>query len=355
MSLAGDEVRGEPPANHGVSELVPLNEPSRVGEARRVAHLAGIRAALGPSELSNLGIIVNEITSNAVRHATGGVLILRTLVRGRATGVELLCIDRGPGIPSITESMRDGYSTAGSMGTGLGAASRIASAFDIHTTMGSGTVVLARIWNGTDKAVPVPHVASICLPVPGERECGDSWNFATAGGRSVMFVVDGLGHGPSAAEAARDAVRLFHGNSARQPSEILDRVHRGLKSTRGAAAAVSEIDLGKRSIRHAGVGNISAWVMAEGSVRAMVSHNGILGHQIHRLQEFTYPLPADGIVVLHSDGLSSKWKADAYPGLLRRDVALVAAVIYRDSVRGRDDSTILVHRPVFAEERNAIQ
>jgi anti-sigma regulatory factor (Ser/Thr protein kinase) len=355
VSLAGDEVAEGVPANHGVSELVPLNEPSRVGEARRVANLAGMRAALGSSELSNLGIIVNEITSNAVRHASGGFLIVRTLVQGRFNGVELLCIDRGPGISSISESMRDGYSTAGSMGTGLGAASRIASSFDMHTTMGAGTVVLARMWNAAGKPVAAPQFASICLPVPGERECGDGWGFANTGSRSVMFAVDGLGHGPSAAEASRNAVKLFRGNSTRTPSEILDRVHRGLTSTRGAAAAVSEIDLGRRTIQHAGIGNIAAWVMSEGSMRAMVSHNGILGHQIHRIQEFHYPLPADAIVVLQSDGLSNKWKPDPYPGLLRRDVALVAGVIYRDSARGRDDSTVLVYRPVFAEERNAIQ
>jgi hypothetical protein len=253
--------------------------------------------------------------------------------------------------------MRDGFSTAGSMGTGLGAARRIASMFEIHSAAGSGTVVLARVWNAGGGKQPTPTVsfAAICLPHPGDRECGDGWGVASAGGRSVLFAVDGLGHGPSAAEAARNAVRLFYASSGRVPAEILDRVDRGLKSTRGAAAAVSEVDLGKRVIRHAGIGNIAGWVMNDSTMRAMVSHNGILGHQVRRIQEFDYPLPPDGIVVLHSDGLSSKWKPDGYPGLLRRDVAIVAGVIYRDSVRDRDDSSILVYRPVSAEADHAIQ
>ena len=139
------------------------------------------------------------------------------------------------------------------------------------------------------------------------------------------------------------------------PGDILDRVHRGLRSTRGAAAAVSEIDLGTRTIRHAGIGNIAAWIMSDTSMRAMVSHNGILGHQVLRIQEFDYPLPPDGLVVLHSDGLSSKWKPDPYPGLFRRDVAIIAGVIYRDSVRGRDDSSILVCRPGATGTKHAIQ
>lgn len=322
-----------------------------------MANLAGIRAALDPSELSNLGIIVNEVASNAVRHATGGFLIVRRLVSGSRTGVEILCLDRGPGMAKVSDSMRDGHSTAGSMGTGLGAASRIASTFDIHSVVGVGTVVLARVWNGGGArlAAPVVQLASICLPYPGERDCGDGWGFANSGSRSVLFSVDGLGHGPSAAEASRSAVKLFQSSAAHPPGDILDRVHHGLKSTRGAAGAVSEVNLGTRTVRHAGIGNIAGWLVTEGAMRAMVSHNGILGHQVRRIQEFEYPLLDGALVVLHSDGLSSKWKLDGYPGLLRRDVAIIAGVIYRDSVRDRDDSSILVYRPVFAEAKHAIQ
>ena len=320
-----------------------------------MANLAGVRGNFGPSELSNLGIIVNEITSNAVRHATGGYLLVRNVASESRAGVELLCIDQGPGIANVSARMRDGFSTAGSMGTGLGAAGRIASTFDVYSMLGNGTVVLAGEWCGGGKTIPVPSFATICVRYPGERECGDSWGFTNSGSRSVLFAVDGLGHGPSAAEAARSAVTVFQANASRPPADILDRVHRGLKSTRGAAAAVSEIDLSKRTIRHAGIGNIAGWVMSDSSMRAMVSHNGILGHQIHRIQEFEYPLPADGVVVLHSDGLSSRWKPDPYPGLLRRDAAIIAGVIYRDSVRGRDDSSILVYRPAFAEPRHASQ
>jgi serine phosphatase RsbU (regulator of sigma subunit) len=175
-----------------------------------------------------------------------------------------------------------------------------------------------------------------------------------AGSRAVMFAVDGLGHGRSAAEAAQTAVRLFKASAERRPSEILDRVHRGIKSTRGAAAAVAEIDQARRIVRYAGIGNIAGWVMAEGSLRAVTSHPGILGHSVRKIQEFEYPLPPDGVVVLHSDGLTNRWKPDPYPGLLRRDVATVAGVIYRDSVRERDDSLILVFR-VASEAKNAVR
>jgi hypothetical protein len=122
-------------------------------------------------------------------------------------------------------------------------------------------------------------------------------------------------------------------------------VHRGLKATRGAAAAIAEVDLSRRMVKYAGVGNIAGWVVSEDSSRAMVSHSGILGHQVRKIQAFDYPLPPGGCVVMHSDGVSGKWKLGSYPGLLRRDSALLAGALFRDFARDRDDASVVVYRP----------
>jgi hypothetical protein len=74
----------------------------------------------------------------------------------------------------------------------------------------------------------------------------------------------------------------------------------------------------------------------------MVSHNGTVGHQMRRVQEFVYPWPAEALVILHSDGLATQWRL--LPGLAARDPALIAAILYRDFRRGRDDVTVLVAR-----------
>lgn len=328
------------------SVSVPLNDSSRVGEARRVAVAAGLNAGLDPAAISNLGIVVTEIVTNAVRYATGGQAILRVIEAGGRRGIEMICLDRGPGMANVAESMRDGHSTGGTMGTGLGAASRIAEEFAIFSTVEGGTVVMARVWTpGTRGVDEAPRIATICLPFEGESECGDAVTAESVDSRTVLLAVDGLGHGVSAADAAQAAVRIFRANAAQPAGTTLDLIHRGLQSTRGAAAAVADIDLKRGVVRFAGIGNISAWILSETTMRAMVSHNGIVGHQARRIQEFEYPLPAGGTVVMHSDGLTSRWKADRYPGLLRRDPALLAGVLYRDCVRGRDDSSVLVCRP----------
>src|SRR5690606_29642650 len=148
MSLlfAGDS----PPAPDGGSQSVQfrLSDSSRVGEARRVAVAFGGRAGLSGDALSDLGILVTEIAGNAVRYAGGGEILLRPVSRNGGPGGEVLCLDRGPGMANVIECMRDGYSTAGTMGTGLGAARRLAHHFDIHSIPEQGTEIVARIWLG---------------------------------------------------------------------------------------------------------------------------------------------------------------------------------------------------------------
>jgi hypothetical protein len=158
-------------------------------------------------------------------------------------------------------------------------------------------------------------------------------------------VADGLGHGTLAAAAATQAVRLFQQAPHERPAELLDRIHRGLRSTRGAAAAVVQLDGPSRSARFAGIGNIAAAILHHGTSRSLVSFSGIVGHQVRKIQELQYPWPEYATLVMHSDGLHTHWKLDGYPGLMQRDPSLVAAVLYRDFSRERDDVCVLVYRP----------
>ena len=73
-----------------------------------------------------------------------------------------------------------------------------------------------------------------------------------------------------------------------------------------------------------------------------MSHNGTAGHSVRRIDEFTYPWPKDGVLIQYTDGLGTHWDVDRYPGLLGRSPSLIAAVLYRDFNRGRDDVTVLV-------------
>ncbi|HEU4699311.1 MAG TPA: anti-sigma regulatory factor [Gemmatimonadales bacterium] len=338
------------------AKVVRVEDPSQVGEARRVAVALALALGFAEAERSDIAIVVTEAATNLVRHGGGGRVLLQPTPTGPG-GLELLCLDRGPGMANFAECLRDGYSTAGTPGNGLGAIARLAHDFDAYSRPGLGTALLCRFRLGEGEAdarsvpraaVPRSPTGVVSLPIAGETHCGDSWAVARTEAATLVLVVDGLGHGPEAEVAAEEAVRLFHdGVRAGQlaPAPLLDRVHRGLRATRGAAAAIAALRPDDDALRYAGIGNIAAVVAAPGArLRHLVSHSGILGHQARKIDEFAYAWPAGAQLVMHSDGLQTRWQLDDYPALALRDPALVAGVLWRDYSRERDDVTVLVHR-----------
>lgn len=325
--------------------VLAVTESSQVGEARRAAVELVTRLGFHEPERGKVALVVAEAANNLVKHARQGEILLRALDEGGVPGVEVLAIDRGPGMPDVSKCLRDGFSTTASPGTGLGAIVRLSAYSDIFS-LPSGTALLAVLWAGK---APRPtagqlHAAAVSAPNRGETVCGDAWAVEQVPGRAAVLVADGLGHGPLAAAAAQAAVRSFRGNFRLGPVEILQAAHLALRGTRGAAAAVAVLDLTDRTVRYAGVGNIAGSVLSAGTSRSMVSHAGIVGHEARKIQEFAYPFPSGATLVMNSDGLASRWNLDPYPGLGARDPALVAGVLYRDFARGRDDATVLVAR-----------
>ena len=325
---------------------VAVSDASGVSEARRHAAALTRRAGFGEVEAGRVAIVVTEAASNLLKHGSGGEILLQAVSHESVGGLEILALDRGRGIPSVPDALRDGYSTAGSPGTGLGAMKRQADDCDIYSLPGQGTVVLARVWAG-----PVPcsaterlSIGTAWAPHPGEEVSGDGWMVTRRNGRVLILVVDGLGHGLVAAEARAEAVRIFGAGRAEGPVAAVEAIHAGLRSTRGAAVAVSEIDPERGCLRYCGLGNIAAVILSDGQARHLVSHNGTAGHAARKIDEFTYPWPAGATIVLHSDGLATRWTFDGYPGLVRRHPLLAAGVLYRDFRRGNDDTTVVVVR-----------
>jgi hypothetical protein len=159
------------------------------------------------------------------------------------------------------------------------------------------------------------------------------------------MMCDGLGHGPLAASASRAAVRSFHDDRSGGPAEIMARIHTAMRGTRGGAVAVADVDLERRTVRFAGLGNIAGSVVADGRKHGMVSVPGIAGYQVRTIKTFDYPLPEEAIVVLHSDGLTERWSPDDRDRLFSRGPLLIAAALLRDAGVRKDDAGVLVARP----------
>jgi anti-sigma regulatory factor (Ser/Thr protein kinase) len=306
------------------------------------------RLGLADSDAAKLSLAVTEIGTNLVKHAGGGEIILRRIESALWRGIEVLALDRGPGMRDVDECMRDGFSTGGSPGTGLGAIARVADQFDIYTYPGRGTALMARFQAGMAQPADVRtdriEIEAIVIPKSGETIAGDAWASGPVRHGAQILVADGLGHGPLAGAAAGAAVKAFHECLGESPTALIETMHGALRSTRGAAAAVAEIDTERGAVRFAGVGNIASAVMIDDRVHRMVSHNGTLGHELRKVHEFTYPWMRGALLIMHSDGLTTHWDLAAYPGLRLRHPSVIAAVLYRDHSRGRDDVTVLVAR-----------
>ncbi len=329
--------------------LLRVEESSQVGEARRRAASMGRELGLDAVSVEHVSIVVSEMATNLLKHAGGGDLILNALGIDKVPGIEMLALDQGPGIRNIGESLRNGHSTTGSPGSGLGAIQRLSALFDIYSRPGHGTAVLSRIWRRPLPAFEPPHppevwmeVGAVCLPIPTEESCGDAWALHQTRERALIMLADGLGHGQYAAEASAAAVDIFENHPHTGPVEMIERMHAALRSTRGAAVAVTEVLWDRRLVHYAGVGNISGRIFSNDAVRSMVSHNGTVGLEARKIMEFTYPWPENGLLVLNSDGLTSRWDLDDSPGLRGRHPALIAGVLFRDYNRVRDDSLVVV-------------
>lgn len=352
------------------------HDPTLPSAARGAAATLARRVGLDPQRASEVALAVTEAATNLHQHTPDGALLLRVLRAGSEAGVEFLTVDNGPGMADVAAALMDGASTAGTLGIGLGAVARLADRFDIHSLPGKGTVVSAQFWARGRGATPAPvpppahgtTVASgITRPISGETVCGDAWTVrvdpgthhseagdgrhGSARGRItsastspalLVMMCDGLGHGPLAALAGEAAVKAFRQSRATRPEELLGDVHKALRGTRGGAVAIARVEPAVRRLLYCGIGNVSGFLVGPGFRTGLLSAPGIVGHQMRSLRTFEYPLSEDSALVMHSDGLSERWKPQDMPGLLQHAPAVIAGQLLREAAVRRDDAGIVV-------------
>jgi anti-sigma regulatory factor (Ser/Thr protein kinase) len=321
---------------------IHIEGSDQVGEARRRATAAAQSAGLDETAAGRLAIVVTECANNIWKHAGHGEILITP--NPDDNSVEVLALDKGPGMRDVERCFQDGYSTAGSSGTGLGAIRRLSTEQDIYTLPDHGTALLARIRKvGAARRAQSFEIGGVSVPIKGEIVCGDDYAYSEGPNVLTVMVVDGLGHGPLAADCANAAVEAFRESRSEAPPDLMREVHGALRGTRGAAVAIGRIDA-RRELRYSGVGNIAGIVWSDTGARHLLSHPGIVGHDLRNVKEITYTLGQNILVLLYSDGIATHWSFEQHPGLQLRDPTLIAGLIYRDHRRGRDDATVLVAR-----------
>ena len=316
-----------------------VEDPSAAAACRGAAQALASRLDFPEARTDQLTLAVTEAASNLHKHATQGSMLLRIARHDGSPGIEMVTIDAGPGFGDAAAAVRDGHSTSGTLGIGLGAIRRLADFCDLYSVPGHGTALVARFW-------PAPHptavpYAGLVRPITGETECGDVFGAVeTTEGQLTGVLCDGLGHGPLAATAAIEAVTAVLEDPLAEPAVLLERAHRRTVHTRGGAVGV--VQTAGQVARFAGLGNVAAVILADGARRSMVSVPGIAGHQARAIRQFEYNVPPGAAIILHSDGISSRWDPASLPGLNARDPLLVAAALLAQAGSRRDDAGVLV-------------
>lgn len=322
---------------------LPVQDQSQVSETRRRATDLAERQGFGEVDSGRVALVATELATNILKHGKGGEILVGPFGEGPDGGIELIALDKGPGIANFGASLADGYSTAGTAGKGLGAVVRQSHFVDVASWPGLGAAVLARLKRGQppEGSDDASVVGAVSIAQLGQDVCGDSWSMSIGPEEATVMVADGLGHGPEAAEAAVEAVRLFHRFNGHRAPALLEYIHGGLRATRGAAVSIARFQPATGKITYTGIGNVAGVIATNGELKRMVSMPGTAGHNARKIQGFEYPF-ASGLVILHSDGIASSWTLERYPNLAARHPTLIAAVLYRDLTRHRDDATVLV-------------
>ncbi|MBS0445915.1 MAG: ATP-binding protein [Proteobacteria bacterium] len=324
-----------------------VHEPSQVGAARR--HAARLADALGFDDVAagRVALVVTELGNNLVRHAQRGRLLVGARTERDVPCIEVLSLDHGPGMADVEACLADGYTSGSTPGTGLGAARRLASDFHYYSKVDQGTVILARMRAGTAGRRAADGAFShggVCLAAPGEVVSGDGWAYAEHAHGACLMMADGLGHGPDAAIASDGATGLLPLHAALAPGELLRKVHGALSGTRGAAVAIYALDAAGAGVTTCGAGNIAGRLISGNSDRTLLTQHGTAGVQIRQPQEQRSDWPPHALLIVHTDGLRTRWNLSAAADLVQCDVTVVAAWLIRDHCRGRDDATVVVVR-----------
>lgn len=311
-------------------------------EIRNIAQTHGF----SEKKTGEIDIVVAEITSNLLKHGGGGELLVKTGEENNNKFLEIISIDNGPGMHDVERMMEDGVSTVNTMGHGLGSIKRLSDEFHIYSQLKWGTILLSRFYQqplSHHRKTASAEVRALVVCKPGETVSGDGYGVKKTSEYIQVMLGDGLGHGPDAHKAVDSAVKVFANTQEKDPVAIIREMHTGVKRTRGLVASLAAYFFKEKQWRICGVGNISTGMIQSPGIKNYVSYNGIIGLNIPNTMKAQEVKPEYGqFLIMCSDGIKTKNDIQKYPGILRHDLSLLAAAIYKDYARRTDDMSVLV-------------
>ncbi|MEI7832285.1 MAG: ATP-binding protein [bacterium] len=332
-------------------QTIVIQFPSNVSAAR--SEFRPLTESLGftPEKCDEIALVITELATNLIKHAHGGTLTLTPLDDAGRLGLQIESSDNGPGIADVKQALTDRYSTTGTRGTGLGAVNRLMDELEITSQLGRGTHIVCRKWVQQQIMSNRPCPLAFGVSTRPRRigtDNGDAFVVKQWGESALVGVIDGLGHGEFAHQAALVARQYTESHYDLPLANIFLGVDRACHSTRGVVMALARFDWGQGRLTFASVGNIEARVFPDAAPYSFAVRRGVIGLNAAPKAVVTEHLwPLENILVLHSDGLRTHWSWKDFPGVADKSAQLLAQELMQKLAKDEDDATVLVVKKVI--------
>ncbi|MFD1587533.1 ATP-binding protein [Halorientalis brevis] len=295
---------------------------------------------------AEVGIVAAELSTNVLKHAGTGEVTIEHVTDDDRDGVRIESLDAGPGIDDVDAAFADGASTVGTLGRGLGAVNRLMDQVTVAAPgePDYGTHVVADRWlRPTYEATtpcPLGFGAASRPKSPGTSN-GDSFIIKRWNDTALVGVIDGLGHGPKAHDAAIAAKGYVERHYDRSMESIFTGTERACRGTRGVVMALARFDWAAESVTFASVGNINCKVDGPADL-SIVPRRGVLGSNGPDPVVTTSSWTPDSRMVLFSDGMVSHWDWAEYDALFQEPATVTARKLLAQLGKDHDDATVVV-------------
>lgn len=330
------------------AQVCYVSGPADVTAARRKARLLASATGFAEAAAEQIALVVSELGSNLHKHAGGGILSVQAVAQDGRRGIRIEARDRGPGIAQPEQAMVDGYSTAGTLGDGLGAVNRLVDALEIASDGSSGTHVVACkwLWEAAPAPAGTPENPYDCGAAsrahPEMTVNGDAFFIKHWPGHSLVAVIDGVGHGQFAHRAARASYAYLENHYRLPVDELFTGVARACLGSRGAVMAIAALDWHSRNIAFASVGNIETRLFNASRDKLFPVRRGIVGMQMPKPRVSTEQWERGGVLVMQSDGISTRWPLTELNAMLHLPASAIARRILNRHGKEQDDATVAV-------------
>ncbi len=341
-----------------------LIEQGAKGDSSLVLLRSKLRAVsrrMGFSEVKReqMELVCNEMVTNQNKFAEGNGLVQIWEVDGPVPALDLFAFDYGNGIPNIEVALKDGFTTARTMGKGLGAISRLSSQNEFYSipadnVMDSpwhGVAIWARFYRDQGALPRLPHEAGRYNRAYHDSPFnGDLLSVRADHDKTRWLHMDGLGHGREAEEVVRGLGEIL--NQDMTIEGYIQTLNDRLRGSRGAVALICEIENSSQTLKIGGVGDMAAHLIVSGDKKTISFSPGVLGHA-HRTPEVSIlSFPPQALLITASDGLRRSMSLRTFPELWRLHPQMVALFLGQVMGRHNDDRSVFTIRLNQTSEEN---